>query len=95
MSKKQQLLNYLDDNLFEPIISAPYASSQLKNSFLYMRDMLQDFSASGILYFVWNTLANKEVELILYNRLTDEGFALCKQTLEYFKQEFSYEWLIS
>ena len=95
MNKKQQLLNFLNANLFEPIISSPYASSQLKNDFLSMREMLKDFSAKGILYFVWNSLANKESEVILYHRLVDEGFDLYKQTLDIFKKEFSYEWLIS
>lgn len=95
MSKKQQLLNFLNANLFEPIISSPYASSQLKDDFLSMREMLKDFSAKGILYFVWNTLANKEAEAILHHRLVDEGFDVYTSTFDIFKKEFSYEWLMS
>lgn len=95
MNKKQQLLNYLDQNLFNPIISAPYASSQLKEDFLHMREMLKDFSAEGILYFVWTTFVNKESEVIMSNRLMDEGFNLYNQVVDTFKHEFSYEWLIS
>lgn len=95
MSKKQQLLSYLNQNIFEPIISAPYASSQLKDDCLFMRKMLKDFSAKGILYFVWTTLIDKENEIILNNRLIDEGFDFYNSVMDNFKKKFSYEWLIS
>ncbi len=95
MSKKQQLLSFLNENIFDPIISAPYASSQLKNDFLCMREMLKDFSAKGILYFVWISLFNQENEIILCNRLIDEGFHFYKSVTDNFKENFSYEWLLS
>ncbi len=95
MNKKEQLLNFLDENLFNPIILAPYVSSQLKKDFSHTREMLKDFSAEGILYYMWNTFANKDSEIIISNRLMDEGFKLYDQVLTTFKQEFSYEWLLS
>nr|WP_302598899.1 hypothetical protein [uncultured Cellulosilyticum sp.] len=95
MNKKQQLLNYLDENLFNPIISAPYASSQLKEDFSHTREVLKDFSAEGILYYIWNSFANKDTEAVISHRLMDEGFSSYNQVLDTFKQEFSYEWLIS
>lgn len=95
MSKKQQLLNFLNENIFDPIISAPYASSQLKDDFLSMKEMLKNFSAKGILSFVWTSLFNEENEVILCNRLVDEGLHCYTSVITTFKKNFSYEWLRS
>ena len=95
MEKKQQLLNFLHEELFNPILHSPYASSQLKHDFEHTEQMLKDFSAEGILFYIWNSFANKEVEMILSNRLMDEGFHSYEHVLNTFKHEFTYEWLLS
>lgn len=95
INKKQQIIDYLDSNLFKPIIYSPYASQQLKHDFKYMRDLLDQFSAEGILNYIWNMLGNKEVEAVLSNRLMDEGFYNYDHILDEFKHEFTYDWLLS
>ena len=95
MDKKQQLLDYLEQNLFKPILSAPYTSYQLKEDFLYVQQTIKDFSAQGILYYVWNILANKDIAPLMADRLNDEGFTSYNQILNNFKTEFPYEWLTS
>lgn len=93
--KKQLLIEYLDNNLFIPILHSPHASYQIKHDFQHMRDLLPIFSAQGILNFVWNMLANSETKVIFSNHLTDEGFDNYTQILDAFKNEFTYDWLMS
>lgn len=95
MNKKQLLIQYLDDNLFIPILHSPHVSYQVKHDFQHIRDLLQDFSAKGILNFVWNVLGNADSEIIFYNRLIDEGFSNYNEVLATFKNKFTYDWLIS
>lgn len=95
MNKKQLLMDYLDSNLFIPIMYSPHASHQLKHDFQHTRDLLYAFSAEGIINYVWNMLGNKEVEMILSNRLIDEGFNNYEQILSEFKHKFTYDWLMS
>ncbi len=93
--KKQLLIEYLDDNLFIPILYSPRASFQVKHDFQHTRDLLQMFSAEGILNFVWNMLGSADMEIIFSNRLTDEGFCNYDEILDQFKSEFTYDWLMS
>ncbi len=95
MDKKQQLLNYLNNELFTPILQSPYTSSQLKYDFEHTRQTLQEFSAEGILFYVWNTFGSPELERVLSNRLIDEGFLNYGDALSTFKNQFTYEWLLS
>ncbi len=95
MDKKEQLLEYLNSHLFLPVLESPYASSQLKYDFEHTRQTLKEFSAEGILFYIWNSFANHEAQTILANRLLDEGFINYQYTLDEFKTEFTYEWLMS
>lgn len=95
MNKKQLLMDYLDSNLFIPIMYSPQASPQLKLDFEHTRALFSVLSAEGILNYVWNMLANDEVKMIFSNRLMDEGFFYYGQFLEEFKHEFTYDWLMS
>ena len=95
IDKKQLLMDYLDANLFIPILYAPQASYQVKSDFPHKRDLLQGFSAEGILNFVWNMMGNKDSEIIFSNRLMDEGFYDYHHIINSFKHEFTYDWLMS
>lgn len=95
MNKKQLLLNYLDTYLFIPVMCSPNASCQLKQDMEHTRNLMNEFSAEGIICYVWNMLANDEVKMILANRLLDEGFQNYTQVITNFKQEFTYDWLMS
>lgn len=93
--KKQLLMDYLDTNLFIPILYSPHASPQVKYDFQHTRELLQEFSAEGIINFVWNMLGNRDFETVFSNRLMDEGFNDYNQILDTFKSEFTYDWLMS
>lgn len=95
MNKKQLLLNYLDTHLFIPVISSPNISYQLKGNMEHTRQLMDKFSAEGIICYVWNMFANDEVKMIISNRLLDEGFQNYPQIMTTFKQEFTYDWLMS
>lgn len=95
MNKKQLLLDYLDTNLFIPIMYSPNASHQLKHDFEHTRGLMNEFSAEGILCYVWNMFGNNEMQIVLNNRLLDEGFKQYNAVLEDFKHEFTYDWLMS
>lgn len=94
MNKKQLLIDYLDSNLFIPIIYYPNASHQLRDNFEHTRALFNIFSAEGILNYMWNILGNQDVEIIFSNRLMDEGFNNYKQIINEFKHLFTYDWLM-
>jgi hypothetical protein len=95
MNKKQELLNFLQEELFYPVILSPYMSEELKYDFATILETIKHFSAEGILLYFWNMMANDEVQMIFSNRLMDEGFYNYSALVDTFKHHFTYEWLIS
>ena len=95
MNKKDELLDFLQKELFDPIINSPYASSELKYDFMTTLETLKNFSAEGILLYFWNMMASDEVQMIFSNRLIEEGFDNYTSLVNTFKNHFTYEWLLS
>lgn len=95
MNKKQLLIDYLDSNLFIPIMYSPHVSPQLKYDLQHTRSLFNEFCAEGIINYIWNMFGNKDIEMILANRLMDEGFYNYNQVINEFKHKFTYDWLMS
>lgn len=95
MTKKEQLLDFLNTNLFDPILCSPYSSDELKYDFNYMYNTIKNFSVEGILIYFWTTMANSEVQMIFVHRLEEEDLLDFNKFLTQFKTYFTYEWLRS
>ena len=95
MSKKDELLHFLENRLFEPILSSPIASDELKYDFSSMKSTINQFSTEGILRYFWTTMTNDEVQMVFTDRLEDEAFIDFTAFLNDFKSYFTYDWLRS
>ena len=95
INKKQLLIDYLDSNLFIPIMYSPSVSPQLKYDLQHTRFLFDQFCAEGIINYIWNMFASKDVEMILANHLMNEGFYNYQQVINDFNLKFTYDWLMS
>lgn len=95
MNKKEELLYFLQNHLFDPVLYSPFTSHELKYDFKSMLKMIQNFSAEGILLYFWTTMANEEVKMIFSHRLHEEGITDYDAILCQFKNRFTYDWLYS
>lgn len=95
MTKKEELLYFLQDNLFNPILNSPLASSELKFDFSAMLASIKDFSAEGIVLYFWTTMDHQEVHMVFSERLYHEASLDFSNFIEAFKSQFTYDWLLS
>lgn len=93
MTKEQELLTFLYDNFFSPVLSSRKTTQELKK---HIRDIMMAFkdrSADGMINYFWSTIAGEETRTLLEKRLEDEGFLEFEQVVDKFKMEFNEEWL--
>lgn len=95
MTKKEELLTFLNKKLFNPILQSPYASNELKHDFQHMSSTISTFSVEGILIYFWTTMTNVEAQMIFSNCLEDDDLLDFSSFLQEFKGYFTYEWLRS
>lgn len=95
MNKKEEMLSFLTNEFFYPILQSPHASCSLKSDLKDIFRPLQHYSAEGIMLHLWNTLLDNTNKTILFHRLADEGFASYADALNTFEKEFTYHWLKS
>lgn len=95
MTKKEELLYFLQDNLFKPILNSPLASSELKFDFSSMFTTIKDFSAEGIVLYFWTTMDHEEVHIVFSERLSYETSIDFPTFINEFKRQFTYDWLLT
>lgn len=95
MNKKEELLTFLNQQLFDPILQSPYASDELKCDFQHMLTTISNFSVEGILIYFWTTMTNSEMQMIFSHRLEEEVSLDFHLFLNTFNSYFTYEWLRS
>lgn len=93
--KKRLLINYLNMNLFLPLVNSPCISKELKHDLQCIRNTLNNLSAEGIIYYMWLTLTSHDAYTILSNRLLDEGLDKYTDVINEVRNKFTYDWVIS
>ena len=92
-NKKQQLLDFLDANLFIPINYSSDVSEQVRESFNGIHDTLTTLTPEGIINFFWNTLGSSEIRPVISHCLMEEGIDDYNDVVSDFKMAFTSDWL--
>lgn len=95
MNKKEELLAFLNDELFNPILQSTHTSSELKYDFEQLLATISHFSVEGILIYFWTTMTHAEIKMIFSHRLEEEASLDFHSFLDQFRSYFTYEWLRS
>lgn len=93
MTKEQEVLTFLYNDFFNPVLSSKRTSEELKKNIQDTMLALSDRSAEGIIRYFWSTIAGDEMRTILIKRLEEEGFLEFDKIINKFKMHFNEEWL--
>ncbi len=92
--KKQEIMAFLHEHVFDPVLESPVASNRLKQGVrsTIMR-MNQRDSAGMVLYF-WSAISGTERSLPFADDMEREGFTRFEdnQVVEEFRRRFGDAW---
>lgn len=95
MAKEQELMNFLQERVFQPVLNSPHASKELKSGVnLTIARMNQRDAASMVKYF-WSAVIGTERAISFAHRMKQEGFTRFEEVLEEFRERFNDVWLRS
>ena len=93
--KRQEFINFLDTNVFEPAIryGKENAISKIVSGVNLTRGRMSRLSSEGMVHFFWSAIAGTEKSNKFFKLLSDNGLV----TFEHLRQEvtdrFGSEWL--
>lgn len=95
MSKKQELLRYLHEHVFDPILNSPVASNDLKAGVRYTIMRMEKRDAAGIVQYYWSAIIGTERSTSFARKMKQEGFTRFEEIIEDFRERFNNRWLDS
>ncbi len=95
--KKTEIMDFLNDRVFNPILGSERASKRLKTGVRYTIMRLNERDHEGIRNYYWSAIIGTEKSIPFAEDMRREGFTRFEEpeVLEEFRLRFNDEWLRS
>ena len=93
--KKAEVLAYLNEMVFHPILDSDRASSKLKAGIRMTLARMNDRDAVGIVHFFWAAIEGTDRSIPFASQMRREGFTRFEDIVELFGERFNNKWLRS
>lgn len=92
MTKEQELMDFLHQRVFDPILNSQTAPSRVKSGAHLTIGRMNNLSAEKMVQYFWSALATDN-SIAFSKQLKDEGLPRFEGVLEEFRDRFNDQWL--
>jgi hypothetical protein len=93
--KKHEILDFLHEQVFDPILESPIASGTLKRGVNYTIMRMGQRDAVGIVQYYWSAIIGTDNSTRFARLMRSEGFGRFEEVIDEFRDRFNDEWLRS
>ncbi len=91
--KEQQIMDFLHERIFDPILTSPVSSETLKQGVRYTIMRLEERDATGMVQYYWSAIVGTERSIGFAARMRQEGFTRFEEDIEEFRIRFDTKFL--
>jgi hypothetical protein len=94
-AKKQEVLNFLAERVFDPILNSAGASKRLKDGVRVTIARMNRLEAPSMVRYYWSAIIGTERSILFADHMREEGFTRFedREVLEEFRLRFNDDWL--
>jgi hypothetical protein len=92
-AKEQELMRFLHERVFDPILASPRASNELKQGVRLTIIRLNERDARGMVSYFWAALKGTERSIGFAELMRREGFDRFEEAMEDFRVRFGDQFL--
>ncbi|NQT06917.1 MAG: hypothetical protein HQ575_05185 [Candidatus Omnitrophica bacterium] len=93
MTKEQEIMDFLSQNVFEPILTSSTASESLKKGVRYTIMRLNNLDPEGMVSYYWSAIVGTEKSTEFARQMRTEGFTRFEEVIDDFRDRFNDRWL--
>lgn len=93
--KKREIMEFLHQEVFDPILTSPDASDGLKKGVRYTIMRMSERDPEGIVQYYWSAIVGTERSTEFARQMKAEGFDRFEEIIDEFRDRFNDEWLRS
>jgi predicted glycosyl hydrolase (DUF1957 family) len=93
LTKREQIMNFLHETVFDPILNSQTASEALKKG---VRDTILRMNvhdAYGMRNYYWSAIIGTERNADFAVKMRQEGFTQFEEGIDDFRNQFNDDWL--
>jgi hypothetical protein len=91
--KEREIMAFLHERIFDPILASPRSSETLKQGVRYTVMRLEERDAAGMIQYYWSAIIGTERSIGFAARMRQEGFDRFEEALEEFRVRFDDRFL--
>lgn len=95
MTKDEEIMAFLHDHIFDPILEAEHASKELKQGVRMTIMRLNQLDPAGKIQYYWSAIVGTERSVDFARRMRDAGFVRFEEVIDAFRDQFNDRWLDS
>lgn len=92
MTKEREIMIFLHEKVFDPILKSPTASHQLKSGVNLTIARMNKLSAEKMIQYYWSALSTSNA-ISFSKKMKKEGFIRFEDVIEEFRDKFNDSWL--
>ncbi len=95
MTKEQEIMAFLHEKVFDPVLNAPNASKELKSGIRLTIYRMSQRDALGMVSYFWAAVKGTDRSVRFADLMKQEGFDRFEEALEEFRVIFNDKWIRS
>jgi hypothetical protein len=95
MTKEEQIMQFLREKVFDPILSSQTASTDLRKGVNYTIMRMNQLDAVRMVSYFRSAIAGTDRSVDFATRMQEEGFTRFEEVNDEFSSKFNDEWLRS
>ena len=95
MTKEEELMDFLNKNVFDPILCCPHAHKDIEGGVRRTVDSFQTQDAAGMIDHYWKSIRGTDGSIAFAGMLKQHGFKRFEDVLDEFRIRFNDKWLKS
>lgn len=95
MTNEQEIMDFLQERVFQPVLSSPSASKELKSGVNLTIVRMNQLDAVGMIKYFWSAVIGTERSTEFARRMRAEGFTRFEETIDEFRDRFNDTWMQS
>lgn len=93
MTKEEEIMVFLHEQVFDPILKSPEAPESLKHGVRLTIARMWERDAAGMIEFYYSAIVGTDRSIAFAAQIRKAGFIRFEEVLGDFRKRFSDEWL--
>ena len=89
MTKEQEIMSFLSQRVFEPVLSSNTAPKELKNGVNLTIARMNQKNAEGMISYYWSAIVGTERSTKFAKMMKEEGFTRFEDIIDEFRDRFT------